>query len=248
MLQELFDHVDIPRGRPLLVHARLRHIHRRTGTDYEKLTDLLLQCLLDCNPSHLLIPAYTIYSFYLSRVFHLNYSHSEVGRFSEELRRRGFKRTFDPMYSMLDITESLPKELDYTKTFGHQSVCDFLCRNNGIVINVDMPGFYSTPVHAVELEHLVPYRHIMELTGHMQKKNLDWQQITYTTYIRAVDRHGSGSFPPYNQKRRIEFLRHRKIITEWKNKTAHLAWAPLENFCAAIDNALSKDPFFLVDP
>lgn len=248
MLHELFNKVNVPHGRPLLVHARLRHLHRRTGIGYGELTDNLLQCLLDCNPSHLLVPAYTIYSFYLSRIFHREYSHSEVGRFSEELRRRGFKRTFDPMYSMLDITNSLPNDLNYKRTFGRQSVCDFLCRNDGIVINVDMPGFYSTPVHAVELEHRVPYRHVMELSGHMQKENDGWQQISYTTYIRAVDRHGSGSFPPYNQERRIAFLRERNIITEWKNQVGHLAWASLDNFCAAIDGALSDDPFFLVDP
>lgn len=248
MLQNLFDHVSIPHGRPLLVHTRLRHLHRRTGISYSELTESLLQCLLGCNPSHLLVPAYTIYSFYLSRIFHREYSHSEVGRFSEELRRRGFKRTFDPMYSMLDITNSLPDGLDYKRTFGRQSVCDFLCRNNGIVINVDMPGFYSTPVHAVELEHRVPYRYVMELNGHMQKENEGWQQISYTTYIRAVDRHGSGSFPPYNQQRRTAFLRERNIITEWKNQTGHLAWASLKDFCTAIDQALSDDPFFLVDP
>jgi hypothetical protein len=152
------------------------------------------------------------------------------------------------MYSMLDIKNSLPEDLDYTKTFGPNTVCDFICRNDGIVINVDMPGFYSTPVHGVELKYRVPYRHVMELSGYMQKKDEPWQQVRYTTYIRTVDRYGSGSFPPYNQQRRLDFLRKEKIIREWKNPAGHLAWAPLNDFCMAVSTALSDDPFFLVDP
>jgi len=248
MLRDLFAKVKIPPNRPLLVHARLRNIHRHTNIDYRELSEDLLQCLLDCKPSHLLIPAYTIYSFILSRIFHLNHSRSEVGRFSEELRLQGFRRTFDPMYSMLDILNSLPDNLDYSKTFGSDTVNDYLCRQDGIVVNVDMPGFYATPVHAVEMDHDVSYRHKMEVTGHIQKDNDPWHKCNYSTYIRALDRHGSGSFPPYNQQRRIDYLRQLNIITECQLPGGHLAWAPLSDFCSAISTALTEDPFFLVDP
>jgi len=247
MLHDLFAKVKIPPNRPLLVHARLRNIHRHTNIGYKELSEDLLQCLLDCKPSHILIPAYTIYSFILSRVFHLNYSRSEVGRFSEELRMRGFTRTFDPMYSMLDILNSLPDDIDYTRTFGPDTLNDYLCSRDGIVVNVDMPGFYATPVHGVELDHNVTYRHKKEISGHIQRDNT-WNKCTYSTYIRALDRHGSGSFPPYNQQRRIDYLRRLNIITEDQLPGGHLAWAPLQSFCSAISQALAKDPFFLVDP
>lgn len=248
MLHDLFAKVKIPPDRPLLVHARLRNIHRQTGIGYKELSDNLLECLLECKPSHLLIPAYTIYSFMLSRIFHLDHSRSEVGRFSEELRLQDFKRTFDPMYSMLDILNSLPDYLDYSRTFGPDTVNDYLCGHDGIVVNVDMPGFYATPVHGVELDHKVSYRHNIEVTGHIQRGNNPWNKCIYSTYIRAIDRHGNGSFPPYNQQRRIDYLRKFNTITEYQLPEGHLAWAPLSNFCSAISAALTEDPFFLVDP
>lgn len=247
MIHNFFDQVDIPQGKALLVHARLRGLHNRTGRSYPELADDLLQCLLACNPSLLLVPAFTIYSYMAIRIFHLKFAHSEVGRFSEELRRKGYPRTPDPMYSMLDILDALPKGLNYLQTFGPGTLFDYLLQQDSIVINVDMEGFYATPVHCVELAHQVPYRYEMTFDGHLQCDHEPWQKVSYKTYVRALKRDGTGPFPPYNQKRRNDYLREKGVITESSNEAGHLAWAPLTSFYSAMDSALSKDKSFLVD-
>ena len=247
MFEELFAKAEIPSGKAILVHARLRGAQEQTGEDYRILTDDLLHCLLASRPSLLLIPTYTIYGFMAMRIFHLEHAHSEVGRFSEEMRRRGYHRTPDPMFSVLDVLGTLPEGLNYLQTFGPNTLFDHLLHQDGIVINIDIPGFYATPVHHVELQHAVPYRFIKNFNGHMQLKDEPWDKISYQTYVRNVDLYGIGSYPPYNYERRTNYLRDQGVITESRTRAGHLAWAPLSSFCSAIGEALKKDMLFLVD-
>ena len=65
--------------------------------------------------------------------------------------------------------------------------------------------------------------------------------------MRKVSPYCTGSFPPYNYQRRSDYLRRQSVITEWYNSGGHLAWADLGDFCRAIDAALAKDLWFLVD-
>ena len=247
MIQSLFDQAGIPEGKAILVHARLRGLHQRTGLPYHVLAEQILNGLLSCRPSLLLIPAFTIYSFMAIRIFNLSYAHSEVGRFSEEMRRRGFPRTPDPMYSMLDVLGKLPPGLDYSQTFGPGTLFDFFRQLDGIIVNVDMQAFYATPLHGVELEHGVPYRFTMVFDGHMQERDEPWKRVSYTAYVRKVSSYGTGSYPPYNQQRRLIYLRSQGVIAESRNKAGTLAWAPASSFCSAIDAALGRDKTFLVD-
>ncbi len=247
MMQKLFQSAQIPVDKPVLVHARLRGIHALTDISYQQLSGNLLDCLLDCRPSLLLIPTFTIYSFMATRIFHREYSHSEVGRFSEEIRLRGYPRTFDPMYSVLDILDNLPSDLDFTRTFGPKTVMDYLKQHDGVIVNVDMPGFYATPIHGVELNHEVPYRYQKVYTGKMQTGDCPWIEINYTSYVREVSRLGTGSFPPYNQKRRLKYLRQQNIVHETSAQGVSLSWSSLNSFCPAIDRALEQNIHFLVD-
>ena len=248
MINKLFNALDIPAGYPILVHVRLRGLQKRTEKSYSDLSDELIHRLLDLKPSHLLIPAFTIYSFMATRIYHVQFSHSEVGRFSEEIRKKQYKRTPDPMYSVLDILDSLPGGFDYTTTLGPGSLMQYLIDSDAIVINVDMPGFYATPVHAVEQNNKVPYRFEKEFPGRLQVTDDSWDEITYRTYVREIDPYGSGSFPPYNQKRRLHYLREKNAIDEAHNGEITIAWSNLKRFCSAIDTALKADPNFLVDP
>lgn len=247
MIETLFDQAGIPPDRALLVHARLRGLHQRTGTEYQVLADDLLSCLLACRPRHLFIPTFTKYSFMAMRIFHPGYAHSEVGRFSEEMRRRGYSRTADPMYSMLDILGTLPPGLNYLRTFGPGTLVDYLLKQDGIVVNVDIPAFYATPVHNVELEHDVPYRFNTVFEGHIQTTDGQWTKVSYNAYVRKVSSYGTGAYPAYNQKRRLVYLRQQGVLTESRTDVGQLAWAPLSSFCSAISAALSKNTCFLVD-
>ena len=247
MLEPLFEKAGIPAGRVILAHVRLRGLHEKTGVAYKDLAQDLLARFLECRPHSLLIPAYTIYSFMASRIFHLEHSRSEAGRFSEEIRRTGCPRSFDPMYSLLDIHDNLPKELDRHRTFGPGTVFDYLQKANAVIVNIDMPGFYATPIHSIELAHNPPYRYEMTFKGKMQQKSDPWQDVSYQTYVRAIDPYGTGQYPPYNQARRLEYLRKCGVITETKERFGHLAWTSVSDLSEAVSAALAKDPFFLVD-
>jgi hypothetical protein len=247
MLASLFEQASIPSGRAILVHARLRGIKEQSGEQYRRLADELLLCLLALRPSLLLVPAFTIYGYMSMRIFQGQYAQSEVGRFSEEMRRRGYRRTPDPMYSVLDILGALPAGLDHSRTFGPGTLFDYLEQQQSIVVNVDIPGFYATPVHGVELNHQVPYRFLFDYPGHLQMAGEPWREISYQAYVRKVSPYGTGSYPHYNYPRRSDYLRRQGVITECERPGSHLAWADLNDFCRAIDAALAKDPWFLVD-
>ena len=247
MFADLFEQARIPSGRAILVHARLRGIKEQSGEQYRRLADELLLNLLALRPSLLLVPAFTIYGYMSLRIFHSDYAHSEVGRFSEEMRRRGYRRTPDPMYSVLDILGALPEGLDHSRTFGPGTLFDYLDQQQSIVINVDIPGFYATPVHGVELRHQIPYRFLYDLPGRMQIGGNPWQDISYQAYVRKVSPYGTGSYPHYNYPRRSDYLRRQGVISECQKDGSHLAWADLGEFSRAIDAALVKDPWFLVD-
>lgn len=246
MLKRLFAAAQIPAGRILLVHVRLRGISGLCGGDYAAATTAVLDGLLAACPQLLLVPAYTIYSFLAGRVYHRRFSRSEVGRFSEELRQRGCRRSSDPMYSLLQISGSLPEHLDYSSTLGDGSVCSYLYRHNAVIVNVDMPGFYATPVHALELRHAVPYRRQQTLAGVVLDSGDVCRQVSYRAYLRPIAADGRV-YPPYNQWRRRDYLRQQGVINTVAEHGVHLEWAELEPLAAAIDAVLRRDKLFLVD-
>ncbi len=246
VLQQLFRQAGIPGNKAILVHARLRGLHQHTGTGYTELSTQLLHQLRQCNPSLLLVPCYTIYSFLFGRIFQSELSHSEVGRFSEDLRQQGFYRTSDPMYSMLDILGNLPQGLRYDATFGADTLFGHLYQTDTIIINIDMPGFYATPIHQLELDAGVNYRHLEHVAGHIQQQHSDWTAIDYLAYLRAVDSNGTV-FPPYNQQRRLEYLHQCGVLHEAKHAGCHIAWAQLSEFQQAISTVLAKNKDFLVN-
>jgi aminoglycoside N3'-acetyltransferase len=246
ILQQLFRQAKIPDNKTILVHARLRGLHQASGTKYPELSNQLLQQLKQCNPSLLLVPCYTIYSFLLGRIFQRELSRSEVGRFSEELRLLGFSRTADPMYSMLDILDHLPQDLRYDATFGAGTLCEHLYQADTIIINIDMPGFYATPIHQLELNAGVDFRYLKPVAGHIQHLHNDWSTIDYLAYLRAVNSSGAA-FPPYNQQRRLEYLRQCGVLHEAEYSGCHIVWAQLSKFQQSISAALAKNKNFLVN-
>lgn len=247
MITELFAKADLPANRILYLHTCLRGLHQRTGIAYPELAKRILEELLKTKPQAILIPAFTIYSYMAARIFHAEHSHSEVGRFSEEIRLQGFRRTADPMYSVLDILASLPDGLNHRQTFGPQTLFDFLFRENAIIVNIDMNAFYATPIHELERRHQVPYRLEIDFPGMIQLDEEPWQAITYRAYVRRLAKDGSGSYPPYNHQRRLAFLREEKAIREATTAAGTLSWTDLATFTGAIDKALAQNQLFLVD-
>lgn len=249
MLRELFNLAELPSGRILFIHARLSNLHKLTGISYRALTQTVMDCLKDSNPTTVLVPAYTIYSFMMAGVYHRLHSRSEVGRFSEELRLNWTpRRTPDPMYSVLDLGDYLThqEQLNYTKTFGANSLFEHLQEQNAIIINLDMDGFWSTQVHSVELRHKVDYRHEKSFKGIVYLNETEWHHTEYQAFVREMGE-GLTQFPPYNQRRRKEFLQKAGVLKSIQVNGIDLSWLTSQDFVKEMDLALTKDRRFLVD-
>lgn len=172
-------------SKPVVLHARLK----RDGVkidNYQKATTDLLNLFEDLlNPKTLLIPTFT-YSFTKSGVFHRQFSKSETGRFSEELRLESPKnRTKDPIFSFIDSKDYF-KELDYdySKAFGLGSFLDLLSKQDFVVANYNLDELVTTHLHYIESKYSVPYRFVKFFKGVI----LDNQQEEATNYEYLVRR------------------------------------------------------------
>lgn len=249
MLRTLFDRAALPSGRIVFVHARLRNLHEATNAPYARLTAELIDCLWRLRPATILVPAYTIYSFMLGRVFHRCFSHSEVGRFSEEVRLSGSCwRSPDPMYSVLDLGDYLQQQphISYTRTFGTDSLFEHLHQQDALLINIDLSGFLSTQVHCVELSHQVDYRFEKTFSGIVFDDEQNWRRVDYQAFVRNM-REDFSQYPPYNRQRRTEHLREQSVLHSTSLDGIELSWVGAQDFRQQINAALSVDPRFLVD-
>lgn len=249
MLRTLFDRAALPSGRIVFVHARLRNLHAATGETYAGLAAELIDCLWAIRPTTILVPAYTIYAFMLGRVFHRCFSHSEVGRFSEEVRvNASCWRSPDPMYSVLDLGNYLQQlpDISYSRTFGSDSLFEHLHQQDALIINIDIDGFLSTQVHGVELSHQVDYRFEKKFSGIVFDDEQSWRRVNYQAFVRNVSEDFS-QYPPYNRRRRTEYLRAQGSLHTSNLNGIELSWIGAQDFRQQIDTALNGNRRFLVD-
>lgn len=248
MITTAIRSLQIPEGKILFLHVCLRQLQRRTGQPYRQLTGDILAALRDLRPTTILVPAYTIYSFMLTGVFHRIFSRSEVGRFSEEVRRHfAAYRTPDPMYSVLDCGDYLCRQpIDYGRTFGEESLFAHLLANDAAIVNIGMEGFWSTLVHDVERAAGVNYRREKTFAGVVYQDEARWRQVSYTAFVREMGADGV-QFPPYNRIRRMLYLEEEGVLHTAQSQGIRVAWAPAAAFAAAIGRKLGEDARFLVD-
>jgi len=141
---DLLNGLDIPSNKILFPHVRLKRIKQKDNIlnlEYEALTRLLLDSFTDVfQPKTILVPTFT-YSFTNNGVYHRNFSKSEVGRFSEEVRRKfATYRTPDPVFNVVDTTDHLAEldGLDYTTAFGSNTLYEYLDDQDAVIINFDI--------------------------------------------------------------------------------------------------------------
>jgi aminoglycoside N3'-acetyltransferase len=249
ILDELFSRASLPAGRIFFLHARLRHIHQQMPEwSYPDLAQAVIARLRAFEPRAILVPAYTIYSFMHGGVFHRQFSRCETGRFSEEIRgaQHGW-RSPDPMYSVLDSSDYLAglKDIDYTRTFGENSLFEHLYQENEIILNLDLPGVWSTHFHQAEIAAQVPYRFHRQLDGVIYHDPGRWERVRYQAYLRATHADG-GSYPGYNRENTRRYLLEQGVLHSLRHAQVELAWCEAQPFVAAVTRALARDPLFLV--
>ncbi len=251
LIEHLVSRLELPTQRIIFIHARLKYLQQHSQQPYIALTQQLIQALNDiAQPVTILVPAYTIYGFMRSRLFHCRFSLSETGRFSEDIRQHiPCWRSPDPMYSVLDLHHYLPQfKLNYTATFAPDGLFAHLHQHNAIILNIDMPGFWATPIHRVEIKHQISYRRFQSWAGVMYTDDTHWQPVNYTAYLREVnpDYH---AYPVYDQRKRLAFLQAQDQLHSQEYQGISLRWLDVQSFEAALSPALAADKnFLLADP
>ena len=92
----------IPKKRNIVLHVRLKQFKKKNN-DYKNLSQSLI-FYFKKNFKIILIPSFT-YSFCKKKNINLKTSGSEVGKFSEEIRKtQKSYRTFDPIFPLLILT------------------------------------------------------------------------------------------------------------------------------------------------
>lgn len=183
-MKNLIKAIDfIPSNENIFFHCKLRDL--KSKNNYEKTSILLIKLLKKKNLKSLIVPTYT-YSFTKSLVFNRNFSPSEVGRFSEEVRLfcKSSQRSLDPIFSFVDVLNSgfVNNKISNT-SFSKSSIFHKWHLINGIIVNFGLDEIFSTQFHYIEKELGVDYRSIKKFKGIVVLNNKK-RQIVYNFFCR----------------------------------------------------------------
>src|SRR5690554_999966 len=105
MIKEIVSSLNLPMNENLFMHVKLKGIPGELG--YAEMSKVLLEEIVSqYAPKTVLIPTYT-YSYAKTGIYDRVNTPSEVGRFSEEIRRMfdAEYRTMNPIFSFIDVNK-----------------------------------------------------------------------------------------------------------------------------------------------
>jgi len=246
----LLSGLDIPSNKILFPHVRLKGLKQKNdilNLEYEALTQLLLDSFTDVfQPKTILVPTFT-YSFTNSGIYHRNFSKSEVGRFSEEVRRKfATYRTPDPVFNVVDTTDHLVKldGLDYTTAFGINTLYEYLDDQDAVIVNFDInKPIISTQLHQIEKLNDVPYRYDKQFEGIICHDENQFTEIDYTYFVRDLDRD-----PNWDRSKIREYLIEEGVLQVASLDGVKVTAIFAQDKRKYISKQLSDDPEFLIKP
>ncbi len=196
-LRNLFNKLNIPKNKILLVHLKLKNIIDKLELkdiypkiNYSELSDLIIKILKEeLFAKGIVVPSFT-YSFTKKGIFNKLEMKSEVGRFGEEVRvQNKLKRIFDPVFSVIDCHSILPESKYHNiqlSAFGSGSIWEYLSEKDCYILNVNLDELISTHLHYLEFKKNVPYRFNKDFFGKVSETGIEWQEIKYTYYVRQI--------------------------------------------------------------
>jgi len=244
---DLLNGLDIPSNKILFPHVRLKGLRQKDdilNLEYETLTKLLLDSFTDVfHPKTILVPTFT-YSFTDSGVYHRKFSKSEVGRFSEEVRKKFSEfRTPDPIFSVADMMGYLQnKQIDYTTAFGEGGLFEFLHEENCAIINIDLSEILMTQVHYIEKKCGVSYRYDKEFEGIVYKDEQSWQDVKYEYFVRDLD-----DDPQMDHEKREQFLRDQGGLQSVKKDGITGSWISAQQKHILLSEKMDSNERYLLE-
>jgi len=183
---------SIPKQSVVVLHVGLKGLYENSkGYEHDALTILdEIRNLLE--PRAIYVPTFT-YTFTKNKVFDVRNSLAEVGRFSEEIRRRpelGGKRNLDPVFSVIDTESDTPKDNKLiANAFGDSSIWQSLDHERHYILNLNLPtSIVATQLHHLEYTNNVPYRYLKKIEGHIVDHNGEIHNINYDYFVRDLSK------------------------------------------------------------
>ncbi len=242
-LIEHFSSLQIPENRIIVIHARLKNIKNNLDLSYESSARLILEWFYNFyRPKTVLVPSFT-YSFTRSGIFHRVFSRSEVGRFSEEIRKLyGQHRTLDPIFSFVDTNKYLDQyNLNYCTAFDEGGIFDFLDKEDCIIVNIDLDQITQTQIHYIEKINRVDYRYDKLFEGVVYSDQHHWKSIKYRYFVRDLKLN-----PRMDYKKRERYLIERGALNVFSRNGLVISWISARKLNEVISQALASDPYFLI--
>lgn len=222
-IANLFKGVDLPENRIIVIHARIKPIMQELEKDnvsYEEISrEIINQIEEKFDPVTILIPTYS-FSFTKSGVFDIKNSPAETGRFSEEVRKLGYYRTPNPIFSFSDTREYFRKlDVNHLLAFGEESLFNHLNQKDAIILNVGLDDLVATQRHYAEYYFKVEYRFDKYFPGKIIHENGNEEDINFKYYVRDLDRQTNGNLAKITEhmiEEGVLFARdHNKVKVMW---------------------------------
>lgn len=228
-----------------MLHVGLRGLHMYTGLEHVQLAGLILDALERHSPAAVLVPTFT-YSFNRSGIYHRDYSRSEAGRFSEEVRiARASFRTLDPVFSVVDTKCWLEEQtgLQFDSAFEPGCLWERLLRDDAVILNIGINTLVATQVHYLERCIGVPYRSRVVREGVIYLDKAAHECVTYDFYARDLKQNRLLDWP----KIEAILLASKRLISLQK-MGVKLSWIGVRDFHEVLEPMVSSDPYYLLRP
>ena len=185
---------------------------------------------------NLIVPTFS-YSFFKSEKYINNITKSEMGIFSEWIRKqKNSKRSNDPNFSISCIG---PKKNYFTETIENNTYSDDnffgkFHRANGKVLNFNFPG--STIIHYYENKLKIKYRYNKKFYGISGTKKTEW--LVFSKKISDRNTY-HNPFPITN------YIKKKKIAKYTNLGKGEILCINSLSFYNTIKKVLTKNPYFL---
>ena len=232
----------LPSGQHIFIHAKIKNFSKNFSS-YRDASLKLIDYILETKPKSLVIPSFT-YSFTRSKLFSQKNSISEVGRFSEEIRKHcSFSnRSLDPIFSTIDfLNYGFNRNEIIKESFGLNSIFFHFEKLNGIVINFDLDQLVSSQIHYFEKKFNVSYRTNKKFTGDILLHDKKKFKVEYIFFCRDMEKNYS-----WDRKKIKNDLINSKILRENISDDYKIEWFYTQELGSFLKKKINRNERYLL--
>ena len=235
---------SLPKEKSVIITAGLKKLNTFLNLEYNVLTQKLLDEIQDnLLPSNIFVPTFNYDFLKLGFYDHLN-SKSQIGRFSEEFRKKfPQNRSLDPVFNYTSIKhDAIKKDSDWCRNaFKKNSFFSDYEKKNFLVINIDIPTFTSTFIHYLENKFEVTYRYHKTFDGKITAHDKSFN-FRYKYYVRDLKITSS-----YNGLKISNFLKEKSILNTFSFHNVKVDWYYSQDLIFELSKSLKKNKNFFID-